>query len=505
MRFLIALLLLTAAAPAQTVLVLSPDEFQPALAEWKAHREAQGYTVRVAAPGDDPRATVLKLRTKDLKFVLLLGDVKQVPAHVYPATIIKRWERDPRVYNDNHTADLDGDDIPDVAVGRLPADNVEEARTMLGKVIAYEKNRDYSAWRRRINVVAGVGGFGVMQDAAIERASTSFLKENIPASYDLHVTYANLKSAYCPPPSKVLEITTERMEEGALFFAYIGHGWRGGFDTCRFKGERYPIFTEDAAWELESKHGMPIVFLLCCSTGHFDDAPDCIAEVMVKRPKGPVAVIASSRVSMPYGNAPLAKELLEALFMDRQKTLGEAFLAAKIRTMTPKDPNDPQRALIETLAMMAYERDGAKRRQERIEHLYLYNLLGDPSLRIAHAASAALKAPETLHPGETAQVTVQAEVTGKYAIELVRERSPDRTPRTGDTDEEFMTAYRNANDGVLARAEGTAEKGAFGAALALPATLRPGTYDVRVWIEGDDGVAMGSQRVTVAATAKPAD
>jgi hypothetical protein len=201
---------------------------------------------------------------------------------------------------------------------------------------------------------------------------------------------------------------------------------------------------------------------------------------------------------MPYGNAPLAKELLEALFMDRMRTIGEAFREAKIRTMKPKDPNDPQRALIETLAMMAYERDGAKRRQERIEHLYLYNLLGDPSMRIPHAAPAALKAPETLHPGETAQVTVQADVTGKYTIELVRERSPDRPKRTGDTDEEFMTAYRNANDGVCARAAGATDKGAFGAALALPAGRRPGTNDVRVWIEGKDGVAMGSQRVSVA-------
>ncbi|MHC4937547.1 MAG: C25 family cysteine peptidase [Planctomycetota bacterium] len=481
MRSLI-LLLLCLPVSADFV-VLAPKEFHPAIAEWKAHREAQGHRVLVT----DERGAV----KKGVKFVLIVGDVKQVPAKIYQAKIIQKWEKDPRIFSDNFLADLDGDHIPDLAIGRIPADTPEEAKLMLGKVIAYEKNTDFSNWRRRINVVAGVGGFGAQQDAAIEQASTNFLKNNVPAGYDLHVTYANLKSAFCPPPPQVMKITSERFNEGCLFFAYIGHGWRNGFDRCRFKGISYPIFTEDAAWELKSRHGMPIAFLLCCSTGHFDGAPDCISEIMIKRPKGPVAVISSSRVSMPYGNAPLAKELLQAFFQERKPTIGEALLTAKRRTME-YDFKDPQRVEIEQLAFMFYERDGKKRELERIEHLYLYNLFGDPAMRLPHPAEAKVDAVL----GDAVRVAVASRTPGKYVLEILRERTPRRRMRTGDTDEEFLRAYHNANKWSVARVEGETKDGSITAELLKP--KRSGKYDVRVWIEGPQGVALGSQAIEVA-------
>jgi len=401
MRILI-LFLLAAPVVAQDLLVVAPKEFHEALQPWLAHRKKQGHEVAVVEPGKDPRAVVQATHKKSggkLRFVLLLGDVKQVPAQFFDATIIRKWERDPRIATDNRTADIDGDHMPDVAIGRIPADNAEDARLMLGKVIEYENNRDMGKWRRRINVVASVGGFGAMQDRAIETAATMFLKDNIPPSYDLHVTYAKPDSPFCPPPSKIMERTLERFNEGALFVAYIGHGYKLGFDRCKFQGNSWKIFEENTAYDLESKHGMPIAFLLCCTTGHFDGSPDCIAEVMLRQPKGPVAVIASSRVSMPYGNAPIAKELLGAFFVDRKATLGEAFMQAKRLALEPK-AGDVQRAQIEMLSNI-YEADKEKRRRERIEHLYLYNLLGDPSMRLPHPDVVKLTAPEQAAPGST--------------------------------------------------------------------------------------------------------
>jgi len=409
-----------------------------------------------------------------------------VPAHVFPATIIKKWERDPNVANDNHTADLDGDHVPDVAIGRIPADTPEEAKLMLGKVIAYEGFERGADWQRRINVIAGVGGFGAAQDAAIEMASTAFLKESIPAGYELHVTYCNPKSSFCPPPSKVMEFTSERFNEGALFVTYIGHGWRNGFDRCKFKGISYRIFTEDAAAELECREGLPIAFLLCCSTGHFDGAPDCIAEVMIKQPKGPVAVISSSRVSMPYGNAPFAKELLEACLVDRKATLGEAFLQAKQRSAA-EAKDDLQRVQIDFLARITYEPDVAKLRQERIEHLYLYNLLGDPSMLLPHPKVIKIEVEQ-----EGDVVLVKLPDKQVRTIELVAERQPNRGRRTGDTDEEFQAAYEKANAFVVAErlvVVLSGEDGPITIRLQIPKDVRAGKYHVRVWGNGEMGWA----------------
>ena len=433
MRVLIPLLLLLVPAAAQDVLVIAPKAFHEAIGPWKKHREAQGRKVAVAEPGKDPRPVVQRVHKESegkLKYVLLVGDVQHVPFHVFDAKIISKWERDPRVANDNRTADIDGDHLPDVAIGRMPADTPEEAAMMLGKVIAYENNRDFSAWRRRINIVASVGGFGAREDRAIEQAATMFLTRNVPASYDMHVTYAKPSSAFCPPPSKIMEVTLERFNEGALFVAYIGHGYTRGFDRCKYKGVSYRIFHEATAWELDARHGAPIAFLLCCSTGHFDGAPDCISETMLRQKKGPVAVVSASRVSMPYGNAPFAKEMLQALFMERTPTLGEVFRKAKVQTMNP-DPRDDQRNQIEWLAGMAYEGNKDKRKEERIEHLYLYNLLGDPLMRLPHPEIAPMTAPDAAARGSTITLSVDSKVAGKYRVELVAPRTPRRGAAEG--------------------------------------------------------------------------
>ena len=50
---------------------------------------------------------------------------------------------------------------------------------------------------------------------------------------------------------------------------------------------------------------------------------------------------------------------------------------------------------------------------------------------------------------------------------------------------------------MRARVEGETKGGAISIKLALPKKLRPGKYDIRVWVEGEGGVAIGSKRVKV--------
>ncbi|MGH7162551.1 MAG: C25 family cysteine peptidase, partial [Planctomycetota bacterium] len=167
----LAILLLAPAAAAQSLLVVTPDSFAPATAEWRAYREGQGHAVAVRGPGDDVGATVKAAHAASggaLRFILLLGDTGQVPCAWFDAEIIQRYEDDPRASTDNPYADLDGDSLPDVAIGRLPARTPQEARELLARAVAYEKDADFGTWRRRMSVVAGVGGFGEREDKALE-------------------------------------------------------------------------------------------------------------------------------------------------------------------------------------------------------------------------------------------------------------------------------------------------------------------------------------------------
>ncbi|MFI5402106.1 MAG: C25 family cysteine peptidase [Planctomycetota bacterium] len=482
------LLLLLAAASGDEILVITPDAFAPALKAWREHREKQGMKVTVKPPAADLRGVVRGALGP--KFVLLLGDVKRVPCTYAPANTILVWERDKEIATDNHLADLDGDDVPDVAIGRLPADTREEAEAMLGKVVAYENDRDFGTWRRRVNVVAGIAGFGKMEDALIESASTMLLTEEIPAGYDLHVTWANPDSPFCPPPSTVADTVVERFSEGAWFVTYMGHGSPRSLDRVRWDGRAYPIFDEDHVERLAARRGAPIAYLCCCSTGHFDGEPDCLAEFLLKQPGGPVAVIASSRVSMPYSNGVLSKEMLSAIFRDRAATVGEMLRIAKGRLVNPK-PDDKLRIAIDGFGM-AWKWNRQYLDTERREHLFLYNLLGDPSMRLPRAADLSLACAESVAQGGKLAVQGTCAVAGDVLVELVRERTPAVPRREGDTDEAFAKCYAGANAWVKAEAKARCEGKAFKAELSVPADLAPGRYFVRAYVTGKDGAALGA-------------
>jgi hypothetical protein len=479
------LLVFAATSAAQNVLVVTPKPFEPALKKWRAWREAQGFRVTVREPVADPR----KLDRKGFQYVLLLGDVKQVPCTYIAADIIRRWERDQRIATDHHVADLDGDHRADLAVGRLPADTPEEAAALLDKVIAYEKNADYSTWRRRINVVAGVGGFGKLQDWAIEQAATRFLSRNVPYSFDLHVTYCNPNSPFCPVPELVSKTALDRFNEGAFFVAYLGHGSKRRLDSMIFNKRRYRIFDEEHAYELAALKGAPMVLLSACSTGHLEAVPDSLAEVMIKQEKGPIVVIASSRVSMPYGNGVIAKELMEALFEDRAPTMGAAFMQSKQRLIELRE-KDPDRQFIEMLAT-PYQPDKNRRADERVEHAYLYNLIGDPTMRVTHLKPATIAAKRT---AAGIEVSGTSPVAGEALVEMVSERTPNRPKRTGDTNADFEKTYANANARTV-----VGKKVVLDADGGFKVTLEPpsgaGAHWVRVYVTGKTAAAAASAKV----------
>lgn len=480
-------LLLLAAGP--DLLVLAPKDLQPALAEWRAHREAQGHAVEVRAPGDDPAATVKDAHAASggaLRFVLLLGDAEQVPCAYRAGEAIKVWEFDPRIANDHALSDLDGDLLPDLAVGRLPAETADEAKTLLDKVLAYERSRDFGPWRRRVNVVAGLGGFGAAADLALETAGRSLLTQKLPERFSLSVTWANPNSPFCPPYAALEETVVRRFNEGALVVTYLGHGHAHGLDSLEVDGRSYPIFERPAVKRLRSEHGAPIAFLVACSTGRFDGDLDCLAEAMLLEPGGPVAAIASSRVSMPYANAILAKEMLDVLFAGRPATVGEWLRDAKRRLVNPA-PGDKLREAIEMAATLIYPVPPDRRALEREEHLFLYNLLGDPAMRLPLPAPIRLRATSAARAGGRLKVVGECEIEdGEALVELAQPRDSARP-----------NGYEAANRFEVAEARVKTAAGRFEAELVVPKRLPPGTYVVRAFVEGVAGAAAGSRKVTV--------
>ncbi len=514
----------------ESVAVICPPKFRKALEPWVFYRMNQGYKVYVLeepkprndTEPDSPDDTVinrvpyttppfLKSRIRALvhgdpsvKYLLLIGDAspdltseptaaeRLIPTARVEALVISAFGREKDIATDNYYADLNDDNIPELAVGRLPVDSPAELSTIIAKIIRYETENDPGFWHRRINLIAGVGGFSPLIDTQIESSVRYILSEMIDEGYDLSLTQANWKSAYCPAPELFRSVTVERLNEGCLFWVYMGHGFHKSLDCVRTPLADYAIFVEGDSQYVGSRSGLPIAVFCACYTGAFDAIEDCIAEDLVRQPRGPIAVIASSRVSMPYGIAVFGLELIdEAIGPANQaqgkdhakeaKNLGTIFLNAKRNMLTPR-PKDRKvsstikssadtvlavpagavssvgshlggsssgsekrplfvrrhpegeakqaiRGMIDTMAWLS-DPTSSRLNEQLVDHAHLFHLFGDPLLRLPLPERLAVDVPKTVEAGGTLTVKGTIGQNGVVIAELVTPRiRPAEVPK----------------------------------------------------------------------------
>jgi hypothetical protein len=240
---------------------------------------------------------------------------------------------------------------------------------------------------------------------------------------------------------------------------------------------------------------------LCCHAGAFDGPRDCLAEEMLRTDAAPVAIVSGSRVTMPYAMSVLSSEALKECFLNRRTTLGEVWLHAKRNSMLNARTGGEAKMLD---ALAAALNSGSDLAEERMEHVHMFNLLGDPALRLPHTSQATIKVPATVRPGETLRIEGTSEVDGRCTLELVvrRDRLAFRPQlrREFDRTPSALTAYRamydRANDSRLASIETLATAGVYAAALTVPADAT-GECHIRVFIEGVKACAMGAADVRV--------
>ena len=245
-------------------------------------------------------------------------------------------------------------------------------------MLRYEQEADDGPWRRRVNVVAGVGGFGPVTDALIEAAGRSVFQQVVPASYEVKQAAAS--------PARVCQ----QMNDGCFAWIYLGHGLPTELDTVDTPDGERPILSVDDVPRLRCGPNSPLAVLIACYTGAIDARADCLAEELAVDEQGPVAVIAATRVTMPYGNTVLGCELLRAGFTDRAATLGELWTLAQRRTLAASRPDDSLRASLDALAR-GVSPPPVELAAERREHVLMYHLLGDPLLRLEYAPRTAGK------------------------------------------------------------------------------------------------------------------
>ncbi len=528
--FLVALVSCGASKPAMAVdaVVVLPQAWSAAIQPWKAHRARQGYQIAEvdAALGRDAiRDAIRQLANRSqgrLRYVLLAGDVAgpdmprvNVPTFYHASTAMVQFGGDPVIATDNDYGDLEGDATPELAVGRIPADTPEQLAELLNRIVDHELQSDFSAWRRRVHVVAGVGGFGPVADSVIDLTTRRFLSDRLPGWSELSMTQASLQSLYCPDPLQFSDTCIERLNEGGMFWVYIGHGHVHTLDYLRAGNAYLPIMTNDHIPAVNTGSRAPIAIFLACYTGAFDAPEDSLAERLLLSSTGPIAVVAASRVSGPYGMAMLSDGLLESCFEQRARTLGDVILLAKQNMLNDERFQKTADALAEPAVLDqagminaiadALSPTNYDLKSERLEHVWQMNLLGDPMLQLSHPADIEFEMSDEVAPGESLAVRGQVAAAGKLTLELALRRGnvhqDVRELQVGlesvEQRERYQQRYRSANHSLIAVCEADCEAGPFAVEIPIPASLPRGKYCVRLFQETHASWHVGYQEVRV--------
>ena len=307
------------------------DEFGHGEASPEAVKEFLSYAYHFWPEPSVRYVLLLGDATYDPKDYLGTGTRNLIPAYPLHSTYLS-------TVSDPAYAAVNGDDLlPDLALGRLPAQSAEQARVMLDKVLAYEGaglNLDGPAVLVADNA----------DQAGNFEADAEWLAAGVLAERDPEKIYLSQLGAATRPT------IVDAFDRGASMMSYIGHG-----AILLWASEN--VFNFNDVPTLSPQAQQPLVMMLNCLNGYFHfPYLDSLAEALVKAEgKGAIATFAPSGMSFNGPANVYHQALLAEIVSGRHQRLGDAVLAAQV----------------------TYADSGASP-----ELLSLYHLFGDPALVI---------------------------------------------------------------------------------------------------------------------------
>ena len=476
-------------AATEHVILVCPPAFTDAMQPWIAQRQSEGLSITTIQPPTSGRKLRTAINTKatdKTRYVLLVGDAPvigeptdsslQTPILYARTTVTAKWGSTPTLSSDMLYGDFDGDLIPEAAVGRLPVDRVDQLKTWITRILARERSDDFGPWRSRVQLVGGVGGFGRLADTVIESVTRSIVTGMLPTDTRTNICYASPGHPFCPDHKSFTDAILHNYTQGSRFWVYAGHGQVTELDrVAPSLGGKAVLDSDSVKRFVTDPDTAPIAVILACFTGACDASEDSLAEQMVLNERGPVAVFAGSRITMPYGNTTAAVGLINGVFHQKLPRLGDAWLNALREMQTEQnDPNAPGRVMIDALATLISP-SGTKLPDERREHMLLYNLLGDPTLRLQHPQPLELTRTANDSDPTSLQLTIASPISGNLVITVDR---PLGSVNDGDANNTLV--LRTEAKAVAARSQKLN--------LKLPAELA-GPVIVRAMVSGDDAWA----------------
>ena len=342
-------------------LLIAPQAFLPAAQPLLERRQGQGLAVKavsleeIAASfgGGSPSAEAVheflsfayqSWSRPSPRYVVLLGGASSDPRNFTGTSRLSplpyALERTSFLWtaSDPALAAVNGEDeVPDLALGRLPAHTVAQAEALVAKVLDWEDSGQ--SLDGKAVLVADDPDVGGDFDADVDDVARSFL-----GGRETQVIKLSQMGAATRPA------VFDAWNAGSSLLSYVGHGAAAVWAS---EG----IFTSFDVPSLQAQPRQPLLLTLNCLNGYFVAASfDSLAEALVKAEgRGAIAAVSPSGLSLDGPAQALHRALMAEVTSGRHERLGDAFLAAQ----------------------QSYARSG-----EMPELLRVYNLFGDPAMRL---------------------------------------------------------------------------------------------------------------------------
>jgi len=342
------------AAGADYVVLTHPD-FESALAPLVAHREAQGLRVAVVDVeavydrfGDgrmDPAAIHAFLShayttwaAPPPTYVLLVGDgtydprgyqADSNPTYLPPYLAnVDPWLGE--VGSDNRYADLSGDALPELRVGRLPVNSPAEVTAVVDKIVQYETNPLPGDWNRRL--LFGADNPSTAGDHHAD-ADSEYLTYATPgygfAGARVYLAETGQDPHLYSDAEAAQDALVKELNRGALLYSYFGHAsWH---QEAVLENDNWaPLFHVDHIARLNNTRRWPVVLQMTCYTGYYFKPTGATLDESLLRAEdvGAAAVWGPSGNGVATGHHTLHQGFYRAVFDDGQTELGAATHAA---------------------------------------------------------------------------------------------------------------------------------------------------------------------------------
>ena len=341
--------------------LVAPRAFMDAAQPLLLRRESQGLATYAASlediaqdfGGGAPSAEAIRdflafafhsWQQPSPRYVLLLGDASFDPRNFtgfdQGAPLPALWAKTSYLWtaSDPALAAVNGEDLlPDLALGRLPATNLAQAHALVEKVLDWED-----------------AGYGLSAQATL-------VADNPDEAGDFEADIADIEQSFLAPrnPQSLLVRTLgastrpailEAMNGGLSLLSYVGHG-----GSAVWASENVLNSFDPPA--LLAQPQQPFMLTMNCLNGYFVQPNlDSLAEAFLKAEgRGTIAAFSPSGLSLDAPAHVFHRALVNEIVNGSHERLGDAVLAAQ----------------------QAYALSG-----HMPELLGVYNLLGDPAMKI---------------------------------------------------------------------------------------------------------------------------